>query len=230
MITFLKMKLQNKVLRWLCIVLAIVAVLGALAAATGAFRARVVEDEDDEDEDEIEDIVVDPNVILITDCESFEGFKGVNFGGKSVWAVSSIKPEGDCSIGSNYQDVDYVYAQSLFTFEFFPESSVNISDMTHFVFDIYVSNPTDLNGNNYTIELNSAEKSDYDEIQTKGLIFSGLVEGWNTVKIPLANFTGKIGSFDASNLVFLRMYNGTGYTYDLSGEIYFDNIRFEKEG
>ena len=70
----------------------------------------------------------------------------------------------------------------------------------------------------------------YNEIQTKGLVFSDLVEGWNTVKVPLADFTGKIGSFDASNLVFLRMYNGTGYTYDLSGVIHFDNIRFVKEG
>lgn len=223
MIKFLKMKLQNKALRWLCIILAAVAVFGMVAAATGHLK-KPLEEEEDED-------ILYPNVILISDCESVDGFKRLKFGGNFVSNVNKqYKTQGFASVGGTYTNISFEYAEAVFSVWYQVDKPVDISDMTHYVFDIYVDDPSAFNGCNYTIELNSADIPDKHEIQTKGLLFTGLVEGWNTVEVPLTSFTSQIGSFDPTNFTGVRFYSGGVGTAPKSGQVYFDNIRFVKEG
>lgn len=225
---YLKYKLQNPVVRWVCLALALVAVMALIASAAGAFKQPLDEDE----EDEKDTVVRDPNVLLVADCESVDGFKNLKFGGNFATEVNTqYKTQGYASVGGFCNDVTFSYAETVFTGWYQLDEPMDITGMTHYVFDIYVDNPNAFNGAFYTVELNSDEDPDTHEIQTQYLSFSGLVEGWNTVKIPLTNFTGKIGSFDPTNFTMVRFYNGStsgGGSYN--GGVYFDNIRFVKEG
>ena len=229
-ITFLSMKLQNKALRWLCIILALAAVMGAIAATTGVFKQPQEDEEEDEDEEPVEDVVVDPNVMLFADCETMDGWKRIKIGGVYIDDVITVhQTQGKSSIGGTLNGADYIYSERVFSLHYVPVAPVDISNMTHFVFDFFVENPSVFEWAAYTVEIGSVESFDQYEIQTSGLTFNGLKVGWNTIELDLSLFNDADGLFDPTNVVRMRMYNGGGGPSNCTGEICFDNFRFIKK-
>jgi flagellar hook-basal body complex protein FliE len=100
---------------------------------------------------------------------------------------------------------------------------LDIRNMTHFVFDFYVSNAAQINGQQFFFEFSSSGTCDMEEIQYAWTA-KNLVDGWNTVEIPLAFFTVSVGKCDLSAVNFWRVFNMTlQLTEDTTLKL--DNIR-----
>lgn len=103
---------------------------------------------------------------------------------------------------------------------------MDVSDMTHFCFDLYVSDADVLNGTIMIVELGSAYPFDDNEIQLDWTI-DGLQDGWNHIELELSQFDA-VGStaFVPENLLRLRIYNESEIVSLEDTKIAFDSIYF----
>ena len=113
-------------------------------------------------------------------------------------------------------------------FLYYTDTPIDISEMKYLEFDFYISNADHYN-NNINLELTSSGRQDYEEMCIYGNIFK-LVDGWNHIKIALADMkqdTSPAGPLDLTKWNFFRLcLNGP---YDLGEEkltLAIDNLCF----
>ena len=228
MITFLKLKLQNKALRWICILLAAVAVFGVIGTVTGAFKQPIEEEEDDDELQVVPPDVDSSAVILFVDCEPTTLWWDYKIGGYTEPMYDyERKTQGSSSVGDYIGGVDYSYSAGVFRLNYVGDP-VDITDMTHVAFDIYVENPSCFNGNHFSFEIGSSNVCDEFEIQASNQLFEGLVEGWNTIEIDISEMREYGFGFDPTHVIRVRIYNSSGNGI-VTGDLLFDNFRFVKK-
>lgn len=210
---------EKPIVRFLTIFLAAAAVLGLIVAAVKPYEEKEGDGRGS------------PNVILFADCDSVTGMQECKIGGARIGTVNhTYFTQGSGALGGDMAGASYVYSTNVFYLWYQADMAVDISNMTHFAFDIYVQDASQLNGNLYTVEIGSTEEYDTDEIQTTGMSFEGLKNGWNTIELELSAMgpsddVSPDQAFDPTHTVRFRIYNGaSGGTAD--GLLLFDNFRF----
>lgn len=113
-------------------------------------------------------------------------------------------------------------------FLYYTDTPVDLTEMKYLEFDFYISNADHYN-NNINLELTSSGRQDYEEMSIYGNVFQ-LVDGWNHIKIALADMkqdTSPAGPLDLTRWNFFRLcLNGA---YDLGDEeltLAIDNLCF----
>ena len=168
------------------------------------------------------------DVLLFADCDSLDGWKEVKIGGLYPEAINTqIKTRGLGSVGGTVTDAEFIYSTKVFLLHYETSKALDISNMTHFAFDMYVEDAAAFEGKHFTVEIGSTYQVDVNELQSKGLRFAGLKDGWNHIELDLDAMKTyeTAASFDPTNTVRFRVYNGDGGG-SYSGLLLFDNFYF----
>ena len=198
---FLKFMCKAAWVKWLCIGLAVIMAGGILMTLAPA--------EETPGKTKI-------NRIVVSDCDSLDGWMA----GDNTYSLYLDKNNLRTGVGAIGADLELGYktynTQMIATY--LRTDPVDISSMTHFAFDIYVSDMSVMSSACLLIEVGSHEKYDVAEIRTM-FFFSDLKEGWNHVEIPLEAVTDKWSGFES--------YSKTAEQYDSSA---WKRVRFATVG
>ena len=97
--------------------------------------------------------------------------------------------------------------------QFLVQSSFAPMDVTGYEFleiGLNVTNAVELSTLLCSAELTSSGRPDVEENSYNGML-PGLVEGWNTIRLPISSFTGNAADLTAIN--FVRIFSITGTFY-----------------
>ena len=112
-----------------------------------------------------------------------------------------------------------------FHIEMKPEAT-DITGTNFLVFELYISNAAAITGKQTFLELTSGGEADKEESAMQ-FFPSGLVDGWNTVVIPVADFTEETGGkLDPTRLNYIRWFNNASINVPENFQMNLDNIRF----
>ncbi len=177
----------------------------------------------------------DPTRIFISEGEDLAANQkdGSNVGWRNSRVDSNEDPlklmeiEGELAVGAVLTGNAAEFHHTV-RFLYYTDTPIDISEMKYLEFDFYISNADHYN-NNINLELTSSGRQDYEEMSIYGNIFK-LVDGWNHIKIALADMkqdTSPAGPLDLTKWNFFRLcLNGA---YDLGEEkltLAIDNLCF----
>lgn len=156
---------------------------------------------------------------LWTDCD-YPGRWYDPATGKNLTYGTHVSGE-DCVVwNATKNKVEVVYTRA--------EHTVNITGMDYLEFDMYLSS-TDIiyNATDAKLELTSSGGPDNQELNYS-LRNLDLTDGWNHVKLPLADFGVTGGACDKTAMNYIRIYC-IGFQEATDMTIMFDNLMFTKE-
>ena len=108
------------------------------------------------------------------------------------------------------------------------KEEIDISMMSHFVFDLYVSDVTNFAPVNFYIELTSSNTCDKEEsgirTQLGAFVEGGLKNGWNHVEIPFASLTST--ACDLTAWDYFRIFNADSFDRGEGLTVAFNNFGF----
>lgn len=220
--------------RVLVVLLAAVMVFGLIGSVVNKVRLEKAEQEEEEEEEQKKDKdkVDEDTTIIMADCDSADNWVKVNLESSDLsdFVNTDIKTEGSGSVGGKIRSTGFYGATSTFWLHYYRDDAIDITGMTHFVFDMYVEDASKINGAFYTFELGTGSETDTAEKQTHGAKFDGLVDGWNTIEIDLSvlHEVNQYDPFLPECVKRFRLYNGEGPEV-YSGLLLFDNFRFIKK-
>ena len=181
-----------------------------------------------------------PNKVTLSDCDArVDGWGWVGNG--SLKATDDADNTGSIAqtwlpgskIGFagiiSYYDMDDIGGDT--------PDHLDVTGYDYFIYEFYASNASLVEDLKFVIELTSGGTCDKEEISwgdvTLGqFVEGGLKDGWNTIKLPLADKSG--GGYRPENWNWFRMYlnsfaDGTTLGVPEGLTLAMDNVRFEKE-
>ena len=143
-------------------------------------------------------------------------------------ANTEVKTQGDVS-GKFVYAADQKVAPGAIMWTKKLDNAIDVTGMTRFAFDVYVSNAAAFNAFDFCLELTSAGKADAEEYQIltklgKLSATKELVDGWNTLYIDIEGAP----NCDFTRFNFFRFFSNGNGTLGAEVTVYLDNFRFEK--
>ena len=145
---------------------------------------------------------------------------------KAEWESGTIDEENKTEGASSMK---YTYSTNIGHAALMPRLNLNkagkavdVTGANTFTFDIYVSDAATFNTIPWCLELTSAGIYDKEESAWMGKF--KLVDGWNTVRMPMADLTNGL---NYANFNYMRLFNTAALTAEKEGFFCLDNLRFE---